>query len=128
MYIEENLAAYLEQHKYVLIRGIDAYHGMQFLKRYVPKDREFVGIGTESSRILESLECPTGDKETATHIMIGTCTELNGCLSTGYPIWYFKNLGSDRSDRLVRRHFDLVLDFSNGKILGASKSRFLKGD
>ena len=119
MKITYNLGKYLQQHKHVLIRGVNALDGMRELKNYIPEDRTFMGVGVTAINVIEELQLPTGEDNAATRIMIGTCSEIHGKVNTKYPLWYFKNPGSDTVNRDATQRFDMVVDFSGNKILGA---------
>lgn len=120
MYIEENLKNYLTSCRAVLIRGITPTDGMEFLKKYAPDDTTFCGETEHMREILQVLEYHTGDRDSSILVKAGNLSDIH---SEQPNLWYFKDAGSLRDDRTVQRYFDMVLDFSNGKILGVSKLR-----
>lgn len=118
MYIEENLKEYLKQYPYVLVRGVPAMQGLKFLKNFVSGDRKFMG----DVALIENAGLPYDDADTSTLVMTGNGSDMLKRVASDQPIWYFQDLGSGRTNRNVRKCFDLVLDFSDGKLLGACKS------
>lgn len=120
MYIEENLKNYLTSCRTVLIRGITPMDGMEFLKKYAPDNTAFCGETEHMREILQVLEYHTGNRDSSILVKAGNLSDIH---SEQPNLWYFKDAGSLRDDRTVQRYFDMVLDFSNGKILGVSKLR-----
>ena len=114
MSIEEKLKKYLTTRKTILVRGIDAFNGMKYLKQYTPDNTTFYGDTENMRKILDTLEYSTGVAGSSIYVAAGDCF---GVESEYKAVWFFKD-SAPRDDREMQRRFEMILDFKEGKVLG----------
>lgn len=118
MSIEEKLKTYLTTHETVLVRGIDAFNGMKYLKQHMPDNTTFYGDTENMRKILDTLEYPTGVASSSICVAAG---DRLGVESEYKAVWFFKD-SAPLDDREMQRRFEMILDFKEGKVLGVRTS------
>lgn len=116
MLIEDNLHRYLLTSKKVLVRGIDTYRGMKFLKDFVDAERQFNACDNPAvMAILKSIGLKPSTAEFATKVVVGDLSNLDSLSGT---VWYFAESGSSKQRRDADNYFKTVLSFREDKLMG----------
>lgn len=120
--MEENLKLYLVQHNTVLIRGIDIYPGLQYLKSIAPEFQKFTSDDEGVCQILVDLGFTLDSS--GIYVAHGDGSDIEGLTKNKGILWYFQDRGPKGHGRYLDRYFDLVIGFLDNKLSGIKKSRF----
>lgn len=120
--MEESLIEYLAQHKVVLVRGIDIYPGLSYLKDKAPESQLFTSNDEGVCQMLNHLDYPLASE--GIYVAHGDGSDISELKEMYQRIWYFKDVGPKGQGRYLGRNFELVISFADGKLSGLSKYVF----